>query len=66
MITIFNLGLNQKNLSLIVDQLDVNENSPVKEGLGKIGTENKIISALTNNALHKLFSPIGDLTPSGL
>ena len=49
-----------------MDQLDVNENSLVKDGLGKIVTENKIISALTNNALHKIFSPIGDLTPSGL
>jgi hypothetical protein len=66
MITDFKLGLNQKNLSLTVIRLDVNENSPVKNALGKKATENKIISALTNNLLHKLFSTIGDLTPSGL
>jgi hypothetical protein len=66
MITEFKLGLNQRNLSLAVIRLDVNENSPVKNALGKKATENKIIGALTNNLLHKLFSPIGDLTPSGL
>ena len=66
MITVFKPGLNQKNLSLTIDQLDVNDDSPVKNALGKIVTENKIISALTNNAHHKLFSSIEDMTPSGL
>jgi hypothetical protein len=65
-VTVFKLGLNQKNLSLTVIRLDVNEHSPVKNTLGKKATENKIISALTNNAHHKLFSPIGDLTSLGL
>jgi hypothetical protein len=58
MITVFKSSLNQKNLSLTVVRLDVNDDSPVKNILGKIVTENKTISTLTNNGHHKPFSPI--------